>query len=187
MTDPGGEALHAAFLRGINLGRRRLTNDRLRSVVEDFGLRDVDTFIASGNVVFRHDGADRAGLALELEAHLLQALGFPVATFVRPFFRLASLATDHEVEAAEDDGFTPHVLFVRSSDTGSQGAAQLQALAGGDDRFLPRGAEVIWLRRGRLSDAPALAAVLDRTFGGGEHTMRKLNTLRRMVAKFGDR
>ncbi|MFL5894015.1 MAG: DUF1697 domain-containing protein, partial [Thermoleophilaceae bacterium] len=42
----------AAFLRGINLGRRRVTNADLRSCVEAMGFSDVDVFGASGNVVF---------------------------------------------------------------------------------------------------------------------------------------
>jgi uncharacterized protein (DUF1697 family) len=84
--------LHAAFLRGINLGNRRLTMDRLRAVVEDFGLADVATFIASGNVVFRHPGTALSELETALAAHFESSLGYPVATFVRSFARLRELA-----------------------------------------------------------------------------------------------
>ncbi|NIP60050.1 MAG: DUF1697 domain-containing protein, partial [Gemmatimonadetes bacterium] len=43
---------HVAFLRGINLGDRRVKMDRLRRHFEAMDLGDVATFIASGNVIF---------------------------------------------------------------------------------------------------------------------------------------
>ncbi len=43
---------YIAFLRGINLGKRRLPMSQLRSSFEELGFSDVKTFIASGNVVF---------------------------------------------------------------------------------------------------------------------------------------
>lgn len=42
-----------AFLRGMNLGGRRLTNDELRAAVTACGCDDVETYQASGNVVLR--------------------------------------------------------------------------------------------------------------------------------------
>jgi uncharacterized protein (DUF1697 family) len=177
--------LHAAFLRGINLGNRRLTMDRLRAVVEDFGLADVATFIASGNVVFRHPGTALSELEIALEAHFESSLGYPVATFVRSFARLGELATLPEIERAEaEENFTPHVLFLRAA-ADDQVASSFEALTGPDDRFLVRGRDVIWLRRGRLSDAPIRTGDLDRAAGGTDHSMRKLTTLRRMLVKLG--
>jgi len=41
-----------AFLRAINVGGRTVKMDYLRSLFEDLGFADVETFIASGNVVF---------------------------------------------------------------------------------------------------------------------------------------
>ena len=43
---------YAAFLRAINVGGRVVKMDRLRTLFEAAGLRGVETFIASGNVVF---------------------------------------------------------------------------------------------------------------------------------------
>lgn len=41
-----------AFLRGINVGGHRIKMDRLREHVEALGFEHVETFIASGNVIF---------------------------------------------------------------------------------------------------------------------------------------
>ena len=41
-----------AFLRGMNLGGRRIKNEQLRAEFEALGYADVGTFRASGNVLF---------------------------------------------------------------------------------------------------------------------------------------
>lgn len=45
-----------AFLRAINVGGRTVKMERLRREFEVFGFPGVETFIASGNVVFDHSG-----------------------------------------------------------------------------------------------------------------------------------
>ncbi len=47
---------YIAFLRGMNIGGRRITNDGLRSHFEALGCEEVATFRASGNVVFAKGG-----------------------------------------------------------------------------------------------------------------------------------
>lgn len=41
-----------AFLRAINVGGRNIKMDDLRALLEAMGLTNVETFIASGNVIF---------------------------------------------------------------------------------------------------------------------------------------
>jgi uncharacterized protein (DUF1697 family) len=43
---------YVAFLRGINLGQRRPPMSRLRALFGEMGFDEVETFIASGNVLF---------------------------------------------------------------------------------------------------------------------------------------
>ena len=47
---------YVAFLRGMNLGSRRIKNDELRAEFEQLGFEDVATFRASGNVIFGRGG-----------------------------------------------------------------------------------------------------------------------------------
>ena len=49
---------HIAFLRGINLGKRRIKMEQLRECFEALKFAGVETFIASGNVVFSSKAAD---------------------------------------------------------------------------------------------------------------------------------
>jgi len=43
---------YVALLRGINLGGHTVKMDRLKKLFEELGLKNVETFIASGNVIF---------------------------------------------------------------------------------------------------------------------------------------
>ena len=61
---------YVAFLRGMNLGGRRITNDDLRAHFEALGCVEVATFRASGNVVFAVDDEKPAALTERLEAGL---------------------------------------------------------------------------------------------------------------------
>lgn len=141
-------ATHVAFLRGINLGKRRVKMAELRSRVEEAGLEEVDTFLASGNVIFRHGGGDPSALEAALEEHLEDALGFATEAFVRPLTVLERLARSEELEDARED-------------------------------------DVVWLRRGGVSDSSIEPRHLQKALGGMDHTMRSLNTVARIAARCG--
>lgn len=173
----------AAFLRGINLGSRRLTMDELCRHVEALGFDDVATFIASGNVVFDAPGRPDT-LERRVEDHLSRALGFPCETFVRSFGKLEMITAEPDIDTHKADGFNPHVLFLKG-ELGAEGRGELQALEGPDDAFLVLEREVLWFRRGRLSDSTITDRHLGRALGARGYTARNLNTVQRMLAKFG--
>ena len=75
--------VYIAFLRAINVGGRTVKMDRLRGLFEHLGYADVETFIASGNVIFQSPAEDTRALEQQIEAHLAASLGYEVATFVR--------------------------------------------------------------------------------------------------------
>lgn len=159
--------------------------DRLRKHFVDFGLEGVETFIASGNVVFDYSGSGVRSLEKSIEQHLRAALGFEVETFVRPLAELVRLSELDAVSSAVDAGFTPHVIFLRRNPS-RKVEANLKTLETSDDRFHARGRELFWFRRGGLSDSPIAARDLEKALEGIGHSMRNLNTVRRIVAKFHD-
>ncbi len=180
----GSDVRLVAFLRGINLGNRRLTNDRLREVVQGAGLEGVAVYQAAGNVVFDHPGRDPDAVARDLERYLEDTLGYPVDTFVRPMAELEAIAAWAAPREAEADGFKVHVLFLRQAPDAAM-ASHLQELETDDDRFRIRGREIYWLRRGGLSTASISAFEPGGITGGETGTMRTLGTVRRIVKKFG--
>ena len=86
-------ARYVAFLRGMNLGKRRIENPELRAEFERLGLEDVATFRASGNVVFSPPGREaRAKLTARIEAGLAAGLGYEVPVYLRSAAEVAAIA-----------------------------------------------------------------------------------------------
>ena len=159
--------------------------DALRRHFEALEFDNVATFIASGNVVFDDDHDDAPALEQRIEAHLLEVLGFGSDTFLRTTTDLRRLAATKEIVARTQEGFNAHVIFHRDR-VPSSVAKALRALESDDDRFLVRPREVMWFRRGRMSDSPITDRELGIALGSRENTMRNLNTVQRIVAKFGE-
>ncbi|MGH2834117.1 MAG: DUF1697 domain-containing protein, partial [Solirubrobacteraceae bacterium] len=147
---------YAAFLRGINLGSRRVTNDRLRACFQGLGLQRPATFRASGNVIFEvdRDPADVAELSSEIEAGLERELGFQVRTFLRDAGEIQAIAAYKpfpEELMGPSEGKLQVMLLERAP---SQSAsARVLDLASEEDRLAIRGRECYWLPRGRMSDS----------------------------------
>ena len=57
-----------AFLRAINVGGRNVKMDALRQIFVEMGFAHVETFIASGNVIFDTDVVGRKALEQQIEA-----------------------------------------------------------------------------------------------------------------------
>jgi uncharacterized protein (DUF1697 family) len=74
---------YIALLRAVNVGGTgKLPMVDLKSICEELGFARVETYIASGNVVFESKAAP-AKVKSELEARLLEYAGKPVGVVVR--------------------------------------------------------------------------------------------------------
>ena len=83
---------YAALLRGVNVGgHRRVPMGGLRELLTSLGLADVQTYLQSGNAVFRSEQTDEDDLAAAIRAALLHALGVDAAVLVRSAAELAAV------------------------------------------------------------------------------------------------
>ncbi|HEY6231763.1 MAG TPA: DUF1697 domain-containing protein [Pyrinomonadaceae bacterium] len=173
-----------AFLRAINVGGHTVKMDYLRALFEALGFANVETFIASGNVIF--DSPSRSGKSLEnkIEAALEQALGYEVITFVRNARKLAACAACEPF--AESDakavGHTSYVGFLKSI-PGDAARKQLMSLANKDHDFHLSNREVYWLSRVSFSDSTISGTVLAKSLGQPT-TLRNITTIKRLASKY---
>jgi uncharacterized protein (DUF1697 family) len=73
-----------AMLRGVNVaGYQKLNMEALRKLCGGLGLRDVQTYIQSGNVVFREDSGDPEAAARGIEEGIRKKFGFKPNVIVR--------------------------------------------------------------------------------------------------------
>src|SRR5918993_4656593 len=85
---------YVAFLRAINVGGHIVKMDLLRSLFESMGFANVETFIASGNVIFDSKTKSTAALEKKIEKQLHAALGYEVKTFLRTLNEIADVTRD---------------------------------------------------------------------------------------------
>ncbi len=82
---------YVALLRSVNVGGTgKLTMSRLKAICTDAGFDRVETYIASGNVVF-DTTARPAKVKAELEARLRAEMGKPVGVAVRTAADIAAV------------------------------------------------------------------------------------------------
>src|SRR5438105_15307485 len=66
---------YVAFLRGINVGGKKLIKmEELRRVIEQAGLKNVGTFIASRNLIFDTSETNLEAITAKIEKKLDKAL-----------------------------------------------------------------------------------------------------------------
>ena len=103
---------YVGLLRAVNLGKRQVPMARLRALMEGLGFTDVQTLMASGNVVFGTDRPDGAGLEAELSAAIEDEFGFPVPVLLRIAADLDRVIADNPFpEALDGEPEFLHVAF----------------------------------------------------------------------------
>lgn len=170
---------YIAFLRAINVGNHVVKMDHLRRLFVEMGFTNVETFIASGNVIFDSRSSDAAALERRIERHLGKALGYEVGTFLRSCAEVAAVATHQPFDVP--DRCLVHVVFLKSA-VGKAIMDKLATLRTKDDNFHANKREVYWVTRGSFGQSPA--AVPLGKLVGGVGTMRNVTTVRKLAAKY---
>lgn len=173
---------HVAFLRGMNLGGRRISNAALRSHFQALGCENVATFRASGNVIFERDEPP-AKLTPRLEAGLAEALGYEVPAFLRSAEEVLAIAAREPFEAKAVEASKGKLqVALLIEEPGRAAVKKALALATDDDRLAIEDRELYWLPKGGISESElglkAIAAAL------GPTTIRTKGTIDQIAAKF---
>ncbi len=176
---------YVAFLRGINLGRRRIKMEHLRHLFEEMKFADVATFIASGNVIFASNAGDGRRLQRQIQRHLWQSLGYEVDTFVRTRAEVAAVAAFRPFAPADfaDPANTVHAGFLAEALPADQ-ARQLVACRTEVDEFRVAGREFYWLCRIRTSESKVWTSPGIKALALSSFTMRNLTTVRRLTKQY---
>ena len=176
-------ARYVAFLRGMNLGNRRLKNPELKAEFERLGLEDVATFRASGNVVFEVGGrAGETALAKEVEAGLADGLGYEVPVFLRSAAEVAAIAAHEPFPAkvvAASKGKLQVSLLAKKPSASARNS--VLALAGAEDQLAFEGRELYWLPSGGILESDLDLKAIEKALG--KDTRRTAGTIDQIAAK----
>lgn len=164
---------YVAFLRAINTPPRWVKMNQLVEAFSGLGLKNVSTFIASGNVVFDTNHEDR--LASRIEGALLAKLGFEVPTFLRTAAEVIAVA--EECPFSTEDSVEVSFLYdVPQADK----ALALEASAVPPDRLAVVGRRVYWSHEGPRRDSRHSEARVVKTLGVIT-TQRSMRTIHRLI------
>ena len=177
-------ATYVAFLRGMNLGRRRVKNAELCACFKQMSFSDVWAFLASGNVVFGSSGKDAGDLERIIEGGLESTLGYEVTTFVRSAEEVASMARHKpfadEIVAASNGKLQVGILAEQPDASSRASVLELQTP---EDYLSVDGRALYWLPSGRMTDSNLDLRSIDAALG--QMTMRTQRTLKRLAEKIG--
>jgi uncharacterized protein (DUF1697 family) len=123
--------VYIALLRGINIGpRRRVAMGDLRDVFTSLGYEDVQTYVQSGNVVFRSAARPEA-------ARIAAELGQDIAVLIRSAREMACVVDGNPFLPRGADPSHVHVTFLDGEPEG-----EMEAPASGRDEFEIAGREI---------------------------------------------
>ena len=174
---------YVALLRAINVGGHTVKMEQLSALFASMGFTDVETVIASGNVLFSTRAGKPELLEAKIEQQLQRALGYEVATFLRQREALESIVAFDPLPlmAAPADDHVLSVAFLKEPPV-PEAERALIALRNEVDDFVVRGREVYWLRRTRRLDSQVAGPRFEKTLRLPA-TARNITTVRKLALK----
>ena len=173
---------YVAFLRGMNLGRRRIKNPELCAAFEDIGFANVAAYLASGNVIFDTDASDSDAVAVAIESGLRDSLGYEVPTFLRSADEVRAIA-EHAPFAdvtAERTGKLQVAMI--GEEVGGSDRNSVLELSNDADLLEMVGRELYWWPKGNFLDSQLDLKAIESILG--PFTIRTKNTMERLASKF---
>jgi uncharacterized protein (DUF1697 family) len=155
----------------------------LRGLFEGLSLKEVDTFIASGNVIFASRSKDTRTLQQKIESQLLQSLGYEVKVFLRTVPEVGAIARYKPFNESQlSFAAALNVAFLADPlDAGAE--KSIMALKTEIDDFHVYGREVYWLCKTKQSDSKFSNARFEKMVNA-RATWRNMNTVVRLAAKY---
>ena len=175
---------YIALLKAINVGGHTVKMNHLKILFEKMRFENVETFIASGNVVFETKSQSVDSIKKKIETELEKSLGYKVATFIRTTKELKEIA-EHKPFTEFDLNNEQNSLYIGFLNNQPDKESQKKVLALSDkaNEFHFNKTELYWLCRKNFSDSGITGNTLEKALGM-ETTIRNSTTIRKMVARF---
>ena len=106
--------VYIALLRGINVGGKRMKMAVLRDALTGIGLSDVQTILASGNVIFRSE-ENQETLVTNIENAIHATFGFESKIIIRTPQQIEAAIAKNPFNVAEVETKLLHVNFLRNA------------------------------------------------------------------------
>ncbi len=170
-----------SMLRGVNVGGHNcIKMEALRAMYESLGLRDAQTYVQSGNVVFRTSARDTGSLGKRIEAKIEQTFGFRPTVMVRTTSDLRDVIRRNPF--ASRRGLDPRKLLITflAADPAPEARAKILGIRADPEELRVHGREVYAYYPNGFGRAKLSAALIERTLSMSG-TGRNWNTVTKLL------
>ncbi len=172
-----------AFLRAVNVGKRKYPMAELRDALTDAGFEEVETHIQTGNVLFRTSLRSRQKVIAALEEAMLEDRGFEVPVVLLTPQELGELY-DEARAFAEGRTLKGHYLSLLADPPTKTGSAALEERsAEGEEVKVGARAVHLMLSTRPYHEATTGNAEVERHLGVA--TTRNLTVITKLAEKWG--
>ena len=173
---------YIAFLRAINIGKRKFSKEAIVAACETAGCTDVATYINTGNVRLTTPLRSRAKVETALEQAFEEAAGFDVPTMVLTPQELTAVAAYAEKAGRAHDGL--HYVSLLKDKPTAAAVKELEGAGKDGERAVVDGRGVHLLLGKDYHSAKLTNAIIEKHLGVA--TNRNLNVIRTLAEKWGD-
>lgn len=174
---------YIAMLKGINVGGNPLKMDWLRQTCEELGLREVKTYLQSGNLVFScGQPASKVATLLKsrIDAHTVR----PVPVVIRTSAEMGNIVASNPFLGRKGVAADKlHVTFLEKAPV-KPDAARLDSLAGQRDQYHLAGKEIYLHCPINYGETRLSNAAIEKTLGVSA-TTRNWSTVTTLLAMAG--
>ena len=174
---------YVALFGSINVGRNRLKMADLRAAFEGEGFANVETVVASGNVLFDHEERPEVGLEEKLTLMMRHKFGMDSVALVRSRDALAAAIAENPFGADGEENFV-HTLFL-DGPVDPDGFARLEKDRTGPERLAAgdRALHIDYVAG--AGESRLVGAFIERRMGS-RGTARNLRSMKRILAKMDE-
>lgn len=174
---------YVALLGSINIGGNRLKMAELREALEREDFEDVETVVASGNVLFRHEERPSDGLSEKLAHVVREYFGIETFAAVRTREELVAAVENNPFHGEGEDNQV-HTCFLERQVSQEQFDEMLAAYAGRGPEKLALGDRAFYVDfAGGVADSKLTGPFVERRLGS-RSTARNMRSLKRIIEKF---
>lgn len=177
--------IYVAMPRGINLGgHKKIKMDQLRTSLEAIGLEKVQTYIQSGNIVFKSKSTSASALSKKIEAVILKDFGHTVSVITRTAGEFSDAVKNNPF--LKQSGIDPeklHVMFLSQPPT-PDAVKKVQAFATHPEQLIHLDHEIYFYLPNGVSNSFLMKKPVDRILAvvTTMRNWRTVNTLHQMCA-----
>jgi uncharacterized protein (DUF1697 family) len=174
-------AVIICLLRGVNVGgKHKVKMEALRALYESIGLRDVQTLLQSGNVVFRTERRDLVALTKKIEGAIERKFGFHSDVILRTASELRDVIARNPFAKRTGIDASRFLVSFLVSDPGEEARGNVRRIKAHPEELRIDGREVYIYFPNGLARPKLSMALVEKTLKTS-WTGRNWNTVRKLL------